>query len=316
MCNDLPKSIINLLKPTLMNRKQERKYSMYKAVNSFLVATLASIIAKMPNMADAMTQLQKLIDDIADYIEAQESNRKGYSQGKEISKELVVNTIFVLAGQVKSFAVDTNNLVLKNEMTYTDSKLLAMADNRLYATANRIIAKADQNIASLDSYGLTPEKLIDIQTLVEIYNTKISEPRNAASQKAEDTLKLEQAIKDADELLIEKMDTYVIIVKNSDPEFFNIYHSNRKIIGPGYKTLPVRCNLKSPTGEPLHRVTATIEGINRKFKTTAKGTFLVKSIPEGMHTIKFYRADLEPFTTNFPVTKGLRTDLYLTLNPL
>ena len=299
-----------------MNRNQERKYSMYMAVSAFLAGVLASIIAKMPDMDNAIAKLIAYIQDIEETSEAQETNRIGYAQGKEITKEELVNIIFVLAGQVKSFAVNTNNPVLKNEVSYPISKLFAMADTGLLITAGRIIAKATQNIAELADYGVTAPLLNDIQLIVNNYTIKISQPRNATSLQVEETNQLEILFSKTDKLLKEKMDTLVIIVKNSDPDFYNVYKSNRKIIGPGYQKIPLRCKVKDQEGIPIPKVTAIIDGINKKFITTANGGFYVKSIPNGTHTITFTRAGFETQSTTFPITKGTRTNLNIVMKRL
>lgn len=299
-----------------MNRKQERKYSMYRAVMAFLDATVATIIAKMPDMDGAMTKLDNYIQTIANLIELQETNRTGYATGKETTREEVINNIFVLAGQVKSFAINTNNPVLIDEVKYTFSQFTAMADNRLLTTSNRIITKAKDHLADLADYGATAASVADIEAMVISYTNKISQPRNATSQKTEETLQLENTFKLTDKLLKVKMDTLVIIVKNSDPEFYNVYHKNRKIIGPGSQPLAFRCFLVDINGQPIAKVTATIDGINKKYKSTNKGSFQIKSLPSGMHTITFTRAGYETQKQTFPITKGVRTDFNVILKPI
>mgnify|MGYP001182407645 CR=1 FL=1 len=298
-----------------MKKSQERKYSMYNAVNNFLKDTDTAIINKMPLMSDAMETLQKNIDKIQDISENQMFNRKGIKVSKEVTKDDIVNVIFVLAGQVRSYAVNTNNVILRDEVTYTFSELKAMADGILQVNSGIIIEKANENIANLADYGVTAASMTDIEDKMAEFAIKLAQPRNAISNKAEETQLLKAAFAETDQLLEETMDTLVIIVKLTDNQFFNIYKNNRKIIGPGYYTLALRAFVTNPDQEPLEKVKAKIAGNNKIFKTAKKGSFNIKSLPEGMHTITFSLPGYKDQTLNFPIIKGKRTDLRITLQP-
>lgn len=306
--------IINLIFKT-MKRIQERKYSMYNAVNNFLKDTDTAIINKMPLMSDAMEKLQNNIEKIQDISENQMYNRKGIKVSKEVTKEDIVNTIFVLAGQVRSFAVNTNNVILRDEVTYTFSELKAMADGILQVNAGIIFQKATDFLTDLTDYGVTTASLAEIESTLAEFAEKLAQPRNAISNKAEETQLLKAAFAETDLLLEDTMDTLVIIVKLTDNQFFNIYKNNRKIIGPGYLPLALRVYVTNPDQMLLEKVKAKIVGITKTYKTSAKGSFQIKSIPEGMHTITFSLPGYKDQTLNFPIIKGKRTDLRITLQP-
>ena len=286
---------------------------MYKAVYNYLIDTNPSIIDKMPLMEEAIINLGKNIDDIKFFSENQQESRKGYRATKNVTKEDVVNTIFVLSGQVKSYAVNTNNLILKNQVNYTISDLRAMADGNLQVNAGIILEKAQENVANLASYGVTPASLIDVQDLLNLFSIQLAQPRNAISTKVEDTKLLKIAFAKTDTLLEDSMDTLVIIVKLSDMEFFDIYKNNRKIIGPGYFPLAMRAFVTNIDQEPLEKVKATIEGNKTIYRTAKKGSFNIKSLPEGMHKITFSLPGYNSQTLNIPIIKGKRTDIRVVL---
>lgn len=299
-----------------MKRSQERKYSMYNAVNNFLKDTDTTIIDKMPQMAEAMEDLQKQIEKIQEISENQMFNRKGIKVSKEVTKEDIVNTIYVLAGQVRSFAVNNNNVILRDEVTYTFSELKAMADGILQVNAGIIFEKATENLASLADYGVTVASLAAIEVTLADFAQKLAQPRNAISNKAEETQLLKVAFAETDMLLEETMDTLVIIVKLTDNQFFNIYKNNRKIIGPGYMPLALRVFVTNLDQQPLDKVKAKIIGFTKTYKTSLKGSFQIKSLLEGMHTITFSLPGYQDQTLNFPIIKGKRTDLRIVLKTL
>jgi hypothetical protein len=299
-----------------MEKKQERKYSMYNAVNNFLLETDPVIISKMPNMDVSMQDLQKNIEQIQEISENQQQNRSGYRVSKQITKEEMVDIVYVLAGQVRSLAVNTNNVILRNEVTYNISDLKAMADGNLQVNAGIIIEKAEENIADLADYGVTPASLQNINDLLTEFGNKLAQPRNAITNKAEETQLLKEMFTKTDLLLDDTMDTLVIIVKLTDNQFYNIYNNNRKIIGPGYSTLALRVFVTNELQEPLSKVKAIIHGFTKVYRTTEKGSFQVKSLPEGMHTITFSLPGYKDQTIAFPIIKGKRTDLRIVLQAL
>ena len=296
-----------------MNRKQERKFSMYNAVSNYLKNVDTTVIDKMPLMPEAMEALQKSIDEIRTISENQQQSRKAYRQIKQATREEVENTFYHLLGIVKSYAVNTNNQLLRDQVSYSLSSLKNMSDGNLQVATGIILEKANENVADLAIYGATVASLTAAEDLRTVYISKMADPRNAISFKAEETklLKIEFAI--ADKLLEQKMDTFIIIIKYSDMTVYDIYKNNRKIIGPNSIALILRAFVYNAALEPIQYVKALIDGDNNIYKTSSKGSFQIKSLPDGMHRISFSKAGYQTQIIEFPVTKKERTDLQVTL---
>lgn len=299
-----------------MDKVQDSKYNMYKAVSSFLNNTNPILISKMPQMDEAILNLQNNITEIQQISEKQIQNNNGIKASKDITKTEIVNAIFVLAGQVRSFAVNTNNIVLLDEVYYTISALRAMTDANLIINASIIIKKAHQNSTNLADYGVTPTSLSEIEALLDQFSQKLAQPRNAIASKTEKTQLIKKAFGKTDLLLNQKMDALVIILKFSEPQFYNIYHNNRQITKPAYTTLAISVTVTDIDNQPLQKVKATIEEYTKIYKTTANGRFHVKSLPEGMHKITFQLPNYKTQTLNVPVIKGTRNNLKVTLETL
>lgn len=299
-----------------MDKVQDSKYNMYKAVSSFLNNTSPILISKMPQMEEAMLNLQNNITEIQQISEKQVQNNSGIKVSKDVTKATIVNAVFVLAGQLRAFAVNTNNIVLLDEVYYTISALRAMTDANLIINAGIIIEKAHQNSPNLAAYGVTPTSLSDIEALLDQFTLKVAQPRNAIASKTEKTQLIKEAFAKTDQLLNQKMDALVSILKFSEPQFYNIYHNNRKITKPAYTTLAISVTVTDTNNQPLQKVKATTEGYTKIYKTTAYGRFHVKSLPEGMHKITFQLPNYKTQTLDVPVIKGKRNNLKVTLETL
>lgn len=299
-----------------MERIQERKYSMYLAVNDYMKSVDTTVIDKMPTMPEALEDLQKNIDEIRVTAEKQRLSRKGYKESKEVTKEDVANIFFVLSAAIKSYAISINDYILASEVTFTYSGLKSMADGFLQYSADTILRTANEHVLALAPFGVTPASIADVTALLETYTNKMAQPRNAISAKVEDTKLLKLAIDKTDKLLSKKMDILIGMIKISDNSVFETYHTNRTIVGPGYHTLALQVNVTDHNLIPLAKVKITIEGIDRIYRTTEKGNIQIKTLPEGMHKAIISLNGFKTQEIEFPINKGKRTALRIILQPL
>ncbi len=311
-----PKAQIHQHNTNAMKRRFERKYSMYNAVKGTLINANPATIAQMPKMDEAIVELTENIDFIEDFGREQSENRTGIASDKEVTREDVVNNFFILCGQVRSLATNENDIILKDSLNFPISRLQNMADGNLIIAADFIRLKAEENIAELADYGVTPGILTTKTNLLTTFRNKLAEPRREITKKKLATQELTNVFKKTDVLLKETMDILVIIVKETVNPFYKAYQNNRIIVDEGSSPLALRCFVTDENEQPLEKVTAVINGINRTYKTTAKGKFQIKSLPSGTYTITLSRPTYETKTTTFGITKGIRTDLYITLKQL
>jgi uncharacterized membrane protein len=80
--------------------------------------------------------------------------------------------------------------------------------------------------------------------------------------------------------------------------------------------LAFRVFVKNMAQEPIQYIKAVIEGDATTYKTSIKGSFQIKSLPDGMHRITFSKAGYQTQVIEFPITKKERTDLHVTMQPV
>lgn len=296
-----------------MNRRYLRKSAMYKAVKDTVRDANPATLAQMPQMDAALSQLEHNLERINEYGKDQSENRKGIAADKEVTKEQVANTCFILAGKIRSFAVNSGNLILRDSMNFTLSTLQRMPDEDIVDAAELITQRADENIGDLADYGVTPASLAATINLVNSFNDKIAKPREGITQRKNATNDLKQIFKNTDTLLEDTMDTFVIIVKETDSVFYKTYQSNRIIVDPATIPLAMRCFVTDEEQNPLQNVTITIEGYTKKHKTSAKGKIHIKSLPSGIHAVTCSKFGYITQVLSVPINKGERTDLRVVL---
>ena len=189
-----------------MTRNQGTQYAMFIRMANLLATTSPEVKALMPKMEASETKLNENILEIKACLETQNTNKKGITVGKGITKKDVANAAFQLSGKVKSYAIDENLHDLKSEVSFSLSKLVNMAD---------------ENLANLASYGVTEPLIEETKHVADNYQANIPKPKESIINKKIATARLKVVMPETISLIQTNMGTYVIIVKDSQSVFYN-----------------------------------------------------------------------------------------------
>jgi hypothetical protein len=296
-----------------MTRNQGTQYAMFIRMANLLATTSPEVKVLMPKMEASETKLNENILEIKACLETQNTNKKGITVGKGITKKDVANAAFQLSGKVKSYAIDENLHDLKSEVSFSLSKLVNMADENLIAATEIIVSKATKNLANLASYGVTEPLIEETKHVADNYQANIPKPKESIINKKIATARLKVVMPETISLIQTNMGTYVIIVKDSQSVFYNDFQLTRIAADPISYPIDFRCNIKNQDGQPLQKVNCKIEGQSKVYKTTEKGNFEIKSFPSGNHNCTFQAYGYATQTLIVPTTKGVRKNLSITL---
>jgi hypothetical protein len=296
-----------------MNRNQEALYSMLVRMQNLFLDTNPVIIAKMPKMDIAINNLADYIENIKACFEIKLINKSGIAFGKQILKEDVANAVFLLSGKIKSYTINEMLYTLQSEVSYTQSRLLHLSDIKLIATTNTIINIATTNLSNLAIYGVTQQLIDATQTIINTYEANIPKPKESITNKKIATMHLGMLYKEAKKMIKNTMATYVIIVKDTDQQFFEEFQLTRIIKKPQSYPIDFKCIVKNQEGTALQKATCIFQDSTKVYKTTVKGQFHIKSLPSGNHSCTFHAYGYATQTLIVPTTKGVRKNLSITL---
>lgn len=243
-----------------MTRNQGTQYAMFIRMANLLATTSPEVKVLMPKMEASETKLNENILEIKACLETQNTNKKGITVGKGITKKDVANAAFQLSGKVKFYAIDENLHDLKSEVSFSLSKLVNMADENLIAATEIIVSKATKNLANLASYGVTEPLIEETKYVTDNYQANIPKPKESIINKKMATARLKIVMPETISLIQTNMGTYVIIVKDSQSVFYNEFQLTRIAAGPISYPIDFRCNIKNQDGQPLQKVNCKIEG--------------------------------------------------------
>lgn len=211
-----------------MNKREENKYSMYKAVLSNLNAN-ESVVNSISAFADAKNQLEGLIGS----IEAKEMEFNTKAQGKGMVKNSgrkeMMRTLLNIVNAMYVYSNRANKKELSELAKVTESQLKRMRDTLLANYAKSVYSAAQNEAANLADFGIEPEHLSELNTKITEYEAASDSKESGHQSKAAAREALYQAFDDTDVLLTGSLDRLAMLVKDSNPEFYTAYKSARVI---------------------------------------------------------------------------------------
>ncbi|MBU1009586.1 MAG: carboxypeptidase-like regulatory domain-containing protein [Bacteroidetes bacterium] len=285
-----------------MNINQEDKLSMYYVVkntcekyqttwttNAVFAATYNLWVAKIP-----------LIETNRD---AQTLETTGITTDKTAKRNSMTEKTLFMINRLQSYANVVNNPELLESIKYSASDLKKSRDTDVIGICNTVLAKANANAAAIATYGVTAAMITELQAAITAYSATLSKPKAAKSQTKTATENLTKLFKEADELLVKRLDLDIELFKTTKPDFYSQYKTARIIIPTGGGATSVLGSVTiAGSGEPLKGVSFTFvaetNGMMKAAATETAKPIVKKSADKGK-----FRASLPENTYKVTVEK-------------
>jgi len=215
-----------------MNDTQENKRRMYIAVQ-IACNRFQDVWSGMPGFVNIFGKFETTIADIDIQSQIQEGKTTGITENKQKEEDEMIQISLQVAAGVFVHALEIGDNELKRKVNYSPHDMHASRDTVLMDKCQVIHDTASTVVADLADYGITPDTLAQQQKEIDDYAAIIGQPRNAIGTRATATARLIELFKQGDGLLKNKLDKLMINYQNSNPEFYNQYHSVRKIVNLG-----------------------------------------------------------------------------------
>ena len=260
-----------------MNANQEDKLSMYYVVrdtaeryrptwvsNAVFAATYNLWAEKIP-LIESNRDLQTL-------------ETTGITTDKTTKRAAMAEKALFLENRLQSYANAVGNSELKESVQYSATDLKKARDTDVVGICNTILAQANAYAASIADYGVTAAMITDFQAAIATYSSTLAKPKAAKSQTKTATENLTRLFKEADDLLVNRLDLDIELFKVSSPEFYSQFKTARIVIPTGGGSTSVLGNVtNAATGEAMRGVSFTFVVENAQLAKAA-GEEVVKSI--------------------------------------
>lgn len=302
-----------------MNRRQESKLSMYLAVRDFLLQN-SETTKGLPNFEANFLDLQGTIGKIQSIAEVQKSDTKGFAKEKQRLRDELVSLVLENSYKLHAYASFKGDVKLQSASKITRSKLSSAPDTGVRDYAQIIFDMAEARKEILPEYGITNESQSRMIESIAKYNASLSGPRVAKTENVQATRQLNTLFEHADEL-VGAISIAIGIIRLAKPLFFKGFETARRIVNASGSSF----SLRGMAVDSVNGVTLT--GVKFIFtrkrdalaadenpteivrKTRGKGTFLIKSIPEGTYAVTVTKPGYKDKVVRVVIANGEMTDL-------
>lgn len=303
-----------------MRMKQESRINMYQVSDDYLILN-SDITKDLPEFEVNYTRFHKNVIEIHRLSELQNFDKTGYAKEKKQLRDVLLLLARDNSQKLAAFANLSNNNVLHTEVKFTKSDLREANETLLIDYAQIVYDRAQSNLGSLGSYGITQETQTVYLNAINAFSASISKPRLGVTEKSDATKQLAVLFTESD-VLLRKIDDVINIRMMSHPNFYNRYKDVRKVVTTGAGKLALKASaVELPGGVPLKGAKFTFlpEGVMMSGnvelvkKTADKGNFYLKSIPEGIYKVKITKTGFKEKEVMVSVVPGEMAEISVEL---
>jgi len=298
-----------------MNKKQEARFTM--ANNEVKLLDINHAIWKDDAIVSGSIDKAKTkISNINNTLQEQRIDTKGYTNQKTKYRDVVDKNLDYLFAAFRGYAKINNDEVLYQDANISLSKISKISDTEIIPFFDKNIDYAQQHLQELDAYGINQDMLDKAKTNLTNYQDLLSMPRDITAIRAAATKKLKTQVNDLVLFFDDVLDNLMVKYRRSHPDFYQQYLNARIIVDNPTTALSIKGTVVDADGKkPLQHVKVTVkfkagsELADYHTKTTEKGNYQFKGIPDGKCKLIFELEYYDKLVVDSTVYTGKATDL-------
>ncbi len=211
-----------------MKRRNLNKERMYHAVNGTLKDYSIIVDAKVK----LKEYHQKLQSKLAELEKAEVVINKataGVTKTKNDLKLELIKTFLPLKAVLNSYGTEKKRNDIIELVKISESDLKKMNDTQLTSRISSVLIVAKEALTELADYEIDADVITGIQTASGLFSGAIDKVGGGESREAGARDDLEKLFDDIDEILNEHIDSFVEMLREKEPNFYNAYYSARVI---------------------------------------------------------------------------------------
>lgn len=291
-----------------MKSEQERKLSMFMVFALFIQGTLSTILASIPNFNVWFDQFVLKVNEINVLSGKQMLNRRGNRFEKVFVRDVLCFDGDDIASKIMAYASYANNFQLFNEVKYTNSSLLRLADTACKTACLILHEKGVEYLAVLADYGITQTDLDKFKDTIDLFDLTIPKPKTGIHDKKLATDQMRARFGEASKL-IGKMYIAVKAKKRVYPDFVTGFEIAKRIDKAGFDMISARGVVVDEDGNRIGKVTMECKALNFRRRTSASGGFYLKRMPDGVYEYTFSRPGWESIKVEMIFYRGTRFEV-------
>lgn len=212
-----------------MTAGQRNKMAMFNATKN-VFGTYPEELGTINALANFIEDFKQLMLKIEEVHKVQEGNTTGNRQLKLKEEEEMITATVQIAGTMYVYAQVNNLPDLMEKCSVSVTQLRRQPDEQLKAACTNIYDEAVKLGDALSDYGKTPEQVAQLKKEIDDFAALIASPRSAIVTRSQATKELAVLIDEANDMLCNKIDKLINLLKDSQPKVYNTYKGARVIV--------------------------------------------------------------------------------------
>ena len=209
-----------------MKKELEDKKKMYLAVQNVLDSN-ADIWKGNSSLVMAKAAFDGKILELHNLLLLEGNDTKDKVSDKSDVGIKLIETTIEISSVIRKYAVESQNNELNVKVNYTKSDLELSRDSILKDICQSIHKLAIENVEQLKSYGINKEHLSAYDTLINEFDTLVTDPLEPVRKKHEERKSISALMVEIDELIDDSLDKLMTVYKATHTDFYETYRSAR-----------------------------------------------------------------------------------------
>jgi hypothetical protein len=268
-------------------------------------------------ISDVVGKINNTLSEIEDVNAKQKITSAGATKKKTKIRKELDNLSNVFLGSFRSYARQIDDVQLYEKYDLTITEIRKVKDTEVIGESKSIIAFATEHLKELKDFGTTQKMVDEYKLIATNFREVLALPQIIIAERRTLTQKLKDLFKQLDEMLNEDLDNYMMQFITKNPDFYSDYENARVI----YDDVTISKSLMGKvTGGEAEIEVITYVTITVKFKagtdwkeytarTSKKGNYQFKGLPEGKCTVTFQKNYYETLTIESEVHNNEMTRL-------
>ena len=155
---------------------------------------------------------------------------KGFSAAKTAIRKALEKNLIKLVVYLMNVATFTNQVVLLHEIDFKDNQLKKASEQMLVSRGEFLLQKARANEQAALEFGMPAEYLVTTEQLLSDYKVAQTTPRQAIVGSVDVNARLDEEMEATNNLIKNKLDVIMKLVKIDNPILYGQYKSARVIV--------------------------------------------------------------------------------------
>ncbi len=212
-----------------MNRNDQNWFNMFNTVKDFMTAKKSEFPA-LSYLWEVHQQLENQIKLIAELDAQSGQTSKGFSAAKTAIRKDLEKNLIKLVAYLMNVATFTNQVVLLHEIDFKDNQLKKASEQMLVSRGEFLLQKARANEQAALEFGMPAEYLVTTEQLLNDYKVAQTTPRQAIVGSVDVNARLDEEMEATNNLIKNKLDVVMKLVKIENPILYGQYKSARVIV--------------------------------------------------------------------------------------